>query len=69
MSMYSAPHTSTAAFSKVSTLGRFSIKSRSAGCRWLDSGKAQEVSGRPGLFCYVKAEIQEVTLLLCIKQI
>jgi hypothetical protein len=38
-------------------------RSRGAGCRRLDSGKAREVSGRSGLFCYVKAEIQEVTLL------
>jgi hypothetical protein len=26
-------------------------------------------SGRPGLLCYIKAEIQEVTLLLRIQQI
>jgi hypothetical protein len=43
--------------------------SRGAGCRRLDSGKAREASRRFGLFCYVKAEIQEVTLLLRIQQI
>lgn len=43
--------------------------SRSAGCRRPDSSKAREASRRSGLFCYVKAEIQEVTLLLRVQQI
>jgi hypothetical protein len=43
--------------------------SRGAECRRPSGRKAREVSGRSGLFGYIKAELQEVTLLLRIQQI